>query len=178
MFCCAGQSEIFSFAEPIGIGLIQSSIHLTQRVLLDRPEVIIFVGSAGSYGKHPIGDIIYSSQASQIEHSFLHQTVYTPIDNVVAIEMENVPRETIINSSNYITQSKTEAEKFLKLNISLENMEFYSVLSVAKTFEIPAFGIFGITNYCYENAHEEFKINHASIMAKLQHHIEKRYLHS
>jgi len=39
-------------------------------------------------------------------------------------------------------------------------MEFFSILSVAKEFEIPVAGIFVITNYTNENAHEDFIKNH------------------
>ena len=46
-------------------------------------------------------------------------------------------------------------------------MEFFSILSVAKEFEIPVAGIFVITNYTNENAHEDFMRNHEEAMKKL-----------
>ena len=158
MILSAGKEEIFSFARPIGIGLIESAINLTHICLLDRPNSLIFIGSAGSYNpkKHKIFDIITSSSASQIETSFLQKKSYTPIDNFVTA---NVSRETIINSSNYITTDKVFALAFDKLGFEIENMEFYSVVKVAKEFNIPVRGIFVITNYCDENAHTEYLKN-------------------
>jgi nucleoside phosphorylase len=152
----SGNKEIFPFAHPVGIGMIESAINLTRLVLFDRPDLIIFIGSAGSYGNLKPFEIIKTHSASNIEHCFLKEKCYTPIDNIITL---SVSRETIINSSNYITTSKKIAKKYLTLGIEAENMEFYSVLRVAKEFEIPAIGIFIITNYCYKNAHKEYLQN-------------------
>ena len=79
----------------------------------------------------------------------------------------DVSRETIVNSSNYITTDKEIAKKYLNLNIEIENMEFYSVLKVAKEFGIGALGIFVITNYCNENAHKDYLKNIKQAKVKL-----------
>jgi nucleoside phosphorylase len=158
MILSAGREETFSFAHPIGIGLIESAINLTNLCLLDRPKSLIFIGSAGSYNpnKHKIFDIVTSSTASQIEISFLQKKAYSPIDNFITA---SVSRETVVNSSNYITTDKLSALAFDKLGFEIENMEFYSVVKVAKEFNIPVRGVFVITNYCEENAHEQYLRN-------------------
>ena len=50
MIISAGNKEIFDFATPIGVGLIESSINLTRLCLFNKPDFLIFIGSAGSYG--------------------------------------------------------------------------------------------------------------------------------
>ncbi|WP_024791267.1 purine-nucleoside phosphorylase [Lebetimonas sp. JS032] len=160
----AGNQEFFNFAYPIGIGLIESAVNLTRLCLFDKPDIIIFIGSAGSYGKIKPFEIIKTKTASNIEHCFLNQKCYTPIENVISL---SVSRETIINSSNYITTSKKISKKYLSLNIDAENMEFFSVLRVAKEFNIPAIGIFVITNYCFKNAHKEYSQNIKKAKEKL-----------
>ena len=155
MIISSGKEEIFSFARPIGIGLIDTAINLSHICLIDRPQSLIFIGSAGSYNpnKHKIFDIVASKSASQIEISFLKKESYTPIEQIITA---SVSQETIVNSSNYITTDKLAAIAFDKLGIEIENMEFYSVMKVAKEFNIPVIGIFIITNYCDKNAHEEY----------------------
>ena len=175
MIICAGNIEQFPFATPIGIGLVDSAINLSRLILMSPPQYLVFVGTAGSYGKKEIFDIVESRVASNIEHSFLNKTAYTPIDNVVSAS-ENVSRETIVNSSNYITASKELSKRYLSLNIDLENMEFFSVLKVAQEFNIPVAGIFVVTNYCYESAHEEFKKNHSNAMQLLDQYLRKKGL--
>lgn len=171
MIVCAGNIETFGFATPVGIGLIESAINTTRLCLMDPPKELIFVGSAGSYGKHKIFDIVSSSKGCNIESSFFQGKSYTPIDNVIAANEDK--NEPLVNSSNYITAACSDADAYLKRGIEIENMEFYSILSVAKEFELPVRGIFIITNYCYEDAHKEFAANHNEAMRRLN-----DYMHS
>ena len=173
MIVCAGDIEQFSFAQPIGVGLINSAINLTRACIMSPPEFILFVGTAGSYGNKKIFDIVESKVATNIEQAFLTNSAYTPLDNVVA-STDVVSRETLVNSSNYITTSSEISKKFLKLNLDLENMEFFSIVSVAKEFNIPVGGIFIVTNYCDENAHRDFLANRVEAMAQLEIYIKSK----
>ncbi len=158
----AGKEEIFSFASPIGIGLIESAINLTRISLFDKPDTIIFIGTAGSYGNRKIFDIVESQAASNIENCLIQKQCYTPIENLI------VSRETpIVNSSNYITTDKIISKAYLKLGIELENMEFFSVMRVAKEYNINVKGIFVVTNYCNENAHKDYIKNIKQAKEKL-----------
>ncbi|MCF6200734.1 MAG: purine-nucleoside phosphorylase [Hydrogenimonas sp.] len=186
MIISAGNMETFPFAAPIGIGLCESAINLTRLVMMQQPEFLLFVGSAGTYGRHEILDIVESKAACQIELSYLMKKSYTPLENNLIVSDENVSRETpicslnsagkpcIVNSSNYISTDIDVASKLNRLGIGLENMEFYSVMSVAKAFEIPCGGIFVITNRCDQNAHSDFLKNHEKAMYRLVKHLQKR----
>jgi len=165
MIICAGESEQFSFAKSMGIGLIDMSINLTQECLTNPPKSITFIGSAGSYGNKKIFDIVESTSATNIENSFFNANSYSPIDNIVS--QSDVSHETFVNSSNYITTDFNLAKYYLSKNIEIENMEFYAVAKVAQRFDIPFRGIFVVTNYCNSNAHRDFLENHKEAMAKL-----------
>lgn len=157
LILCAGGNESFEFATPIGIGLIQSAINLTEICIKNKPNEIIFVGSAGLYKDGKIFEIFESRNAKNLEISALEGRSYSPISQEI---FNDVSRETFINSSNFITKDIANAHKFFSLNAYAENMEFYSVLAVAKHFNIPAYGIFVATNFCNENAHFDFSKNH------------------
>jgi nucleoside phosphorylase len=173
MIICAGDSENFDFAIPVGIGMTDVAINLTRLCLLNPPEFILFVGTAGSYGEKKIFDIIESKTATNIENSFFTGTSYTPIDNVVS-SAEDVSRETFVNSSNYITTDVKLAKYYLGYQIHLENMEFYAALKVAKEFGISAGGVFIVTNYCDANAHRDFLKNQKEAMDRLTEYMKKR----
>jgi len=173
MFICAGESEQFDFAIPVGIGMTDVAINLTKLCLSQKPEFLFFVGSAGSYGEKKIFDIVESKTAANIENSFFNANAYTPIDNLVSTA-EDVSRETIVNSSHYITTDKSLGKSYMAKNIHIENMEYYAVLKVAKHFGIPAAGIFIVTNYCDENAHKDFLKNHKEAMEKLTQYIKEK----
>lgn len=173
MIICAGNNETFDFAQPMGVGLVEMAMNLTRLCLFDKPDFLLFVGTAGSYGEYDILDIVESKTAANIELSLLQKKAYTPLDNVVSTQTEN-KRDVIVNSSNYISTDAELCKRFLSLGIGLENMEFFSVLRIAQEFDIPAGGVFCITNYCNDSAHADFIANHAAAKAKLTEHIQKR----
>ena len=170
MIVCAGNNENFSFATPMGVGLVEMSINLTRLCLMDPPEYLLFVGTAGSYGKAEIFDIIESKTAANIELCFLQKWCYTPLDNVITTNTQE-SKDVIVNSSNYITTDKELAKNFLRFNIGLENMEFFAFLRVAKEFDIPAGGLFCVTNYTDEYAHRDFVANHQKAKELLEEYV-------
>lgn len=166
MVICAGKIEQFSFATPVGIGLTEVAINLTKLCIKNKPDSILFVGTAGSYGEVGLMEIVESSSASNVEQAFIRGDAYTPIEAFISSE-ENVSHETIVNSSNYICTNESISKLYLEKNIKLENMEFYSVLKVASKFNIPAKGVFIVTNYCDKDAHKTFIKNHKEAMEKM-----------
>ena len=174
MIICAGNNETFSFATPMGVGLIESAINLTRLCLFDKPDFLLFIGSAGSYGEHKLFDIVDSRSASNIELSFLRADSYTPLDNVLKSENKLVQNQTIVNSSNYISTNEKLCQEFKEYGIGIENMEFYSLLQVAKEFDIDIGGIFVITNYTNQEAHKDFIKNHKEAMKRLISYLEDK----
>ena len=160
---------------PIGVGLVESAINLTRLCLMQAPEFILFAGTAGTYGEHEVFDLVESRGAAQIELSFWQHQSYTPIDNVITSEGLGIAHQTIVNSSNYITTDPSFAKHFLRHGIGAENMEFFSVLRVAKEFNIPAGGIFVITNRCDKNAHRDYMVNYPKALEILQQHLKERF---
>ena len=166
MICCAGKNESFDFAKAVGIGLIESAITLTQYILEEKPSFILFVGTAGSYGTYKPFDIVVTHHGANIELGSLQNQCYSPLNSLISAQNPFVPRETntycpIVNSRNYITTDTFLSQKMLEKNIELENMEFFSILNVANRFSIPCSGLFIVTNYCNQNAHQDFIKNHA-----------------
>jgi nucleoside phosphorylase len=173
MIICAGKNETFDFATPMGVGLVETAMNLTRLCLFDKPEFLLFVGTAGSYGNHEIFDIVESKTAANIELAFLEKKAYTPIDNVVSTQTQE-RKDVIVNSSNYISTDAALTRQYLRLGIEIENMEFFSVLRIAQEFDIPAGGVFCITNYSDENAHRDFLKNHEQAKALLGEHVKRR----
>jgi len=173
MIICAGNNETFNFATPMGVGMVETAINLTRLCLFDKPEFILFVGTAGSYGDQKIFDIVESKTASNIELAFLQNKAYTPLDNVVTTNTEGT-KDVVVNSSNYISTDAELTKNFLKFGVGIENMEFFSVLRVAQEFDIPAGGVFCVTNYTNVEAHADFLANHEKAKELLSAHVKKR----
>ncbi len=167
MIVCAGGIELINGAVPIGIGPIESAINLTRICTQQTPTEITFIGSAGSHGGIGLLETVYSNQATNIEHAYFFESGYTPIKSQI------VPHGTIINSSSYITTDEIVSKKYLDMGIGIENMEFFSVCEVAKSFGIKATGIFVVTNFCNKSAHEDFKKNHKEAIKILEDGLER-----
>ena len=176
MILSAGRNESFPFATPIGVGMVESAMNFTQLCLFNKPDFVVFVGSAGSYGEHNVFDIIESSSASNIELSFFNDDCYTPLDNVIKTNNITLRDDTIVNSSNYISTNENLTKEFKQYGIGIENMEFFSLVQIAKEFDIPVAGVFVITNYTNKNAHEDFTKNHKLAMDKLVSYLEDKKL--
>jgi len=173
MIICAGKSEQFDFAMPVGVGMMEVAINLTRLCESKKPDYILFVGTAGSYGEKKIFDIIESKTAANIENSFFTGGSYSPLDNVVTSVMD-VSRETIVNSSNYITTDREIGKYYTAQHVHIENMEFFAVMKVAQFYGISAGGIFCVTNYCDENAHKDFEKNQKEAMKRLDAYVKER----
>lgn len=171
MILSAGKIELIKHSTSIGIGLIQSAMNLTKICIEQKPKFLLFLATAGSYGNKKIHEIYKSNMAKNIELSYLKNQSYSPISLFIDSIFPDVPYGTfencIVNSSNFITNSYKSSKLFLHHDCDIENMEFFSVLQVANAFNIPAFGIFYITNYCNENARNSFVCNHEIAKLKL-----------
>lgn len=182
MIVCAGRSETISYAVPIGVGLVEASMGLMKLCLREYVEKLVFVGSAGAYCYEiPLLSLCISARATQIESSFVSGGSYTPLDNYIE---SNVSQETFrvgdrclrdvaVNSSNYITMDSGVCAAMCGAGIMVENMEFFALLRVAQDFNIPAYGVFCITNYCDTNAQKDFIANHAAAKQKLEDFIQQ-----
>ena len=180
MIISAGRNEIFDFALPMGVGLVDMSINLTKFLCENRqslPSEIIFVGSAGLYKEGKILKIYESRSAANCEISALYELSYSPISyEIIARNSADVSYETITNSLNFITTDQNLAHELFDRGYFLENMEFFAVLKVAQKFQISAYGIFCATNFCDSNAHADFLKNHAAAKENLTKYLKTKAL--
>ena len=174
MYICAGEIEQFDFAKPVGIGMIDTAVNLVKLCEKESPEEIVFIGTAGSYGNCKVFDVAESHAAVTVENSYFNAGAYTPmVSRETSLEMPVDPSgSVVVNSSNYITTDEKIAHCYLDEKIEIENMEFFAVLRTARLLGVPARGIFIVTNYCNQTAHEDFLRNHQEAMKRLTRYVK------
>ncbi|NDJ27143.1 purine-nucleoside phosphorylase [Campylobacter sp. MIT 12-8780] len=188
MILCAGGNENFSFAKSIGIGLIEPCLKLPLLLQEFKPSKLVFIGTCGLYDeKDELLQIYQSQHAFNVEFSKLSNAFYSPAQCEISWHKklekkesnetlaEFVSQETFkSNSSNYICADKKAAAEFLKLGLRLENMEIFSLLSVAKFYDIELSCFLCASNYCDEKAHQSFLAHHTKAKAKLEAFLQER----
>lgn len=161
LFVSAGRMETFDFATPIGVGMINAAINLSKILAHKKYEKIIFLGSCGVYDEDlPLKRLFLANTFTQYEHP-KSSSFYSPIELEIII---NIPKSKLIqasvNSSNHICKDKLKAYKYKEAKCMLENMESFSVASCAKAYGCELGVLLCSTNYCDENAHENFMKNY------------------
>jgi len=63
----------------------------------------------------------------------------------------------------------------LKMGITLENMEFFSVFQVAKYFNIDVEAVLVVTNFTNKNAHQDYFKNYKKALKKIEEFVKKNY---
>ena len=188
LILCAGGNEKFSFAKNIGIGLVEPCLKLPLLLQEFKPLKLVFIGTCGLYDeKDELLQIYQSQHAFNIEFSKLSNAFYSPAQCEINWDKKlekKEPNETLAefvsqetlksNSSNYICADKKAAAEFLKLGLRLENMEIFSLLSVAKFYELELTCFLCASNYCDEKAHESFLKNHIECKKRLSAFLEEQ----
>ncbi|MEO1942440.1 MAG: hypothetical protein ABGW77_06065 [Campylobacterales bacterium] len=163
----AGRSEIIPGTVPVGVGFLEAGLQLAR--LLERGEwdEVLFLGTAGSYGKVPPFWLIESWVGVQWEVGWVEGKGYSPIELKVAsprpksrLKLPPLPKvEGVLNSSHYITTDWRVGQKFLKLGAIGESMEHFGIIRVGTLTQIPVRGLYLVTNYTDSEAHLSYRRN-------------------
>lgn len=101
VFVCAGNGEEFSFATPIGVGLVDSTITLSN--LLAKGDIgrVIFVGSCGLYDENKeLLKLYQASTVSNTEFGSLVGSFYSPIKLSLSTgAIHKFSKEELLNTS-------------------------------------------------------------------------------
>ena len=203
MIISAGRNEVFAFALPMGVGLVDMSINLTallqKRTMVDgcdryEQNSPILQSTKSSQNPNKVlnalpNEIIFIGSAGLYREGEIFKIYESSVAaNIEISSLENksyspieseivsiVPRGTCkTNSSNFITTDQNLAHELFSRGYFLENMEFFAVLKVAQKFQIPAYGIFVATNFCDKNAHADFIKNHEQAKKELEKYLKQK----
>jgi hypothetical protein len=153
-----------------GVGLVDSTISLTERILTKKPNLIIQIGSCGNLYGCNVGTIIRSKKLHLFETGILDHKIHIP---------ERMAMEISFSYQNSIFEKCLPAIVYTTLGVSLvqpngfsepsvETMESYGLARVANKFSIPFVSILGVTNQVGPDGSLEWKKNWKEIGHKVQ----------
>ncbi|MBL7661794.1 hypothetical protein JNK13_03475 [bacterium] len=154
-----------------GVGSIEAAAKTAQYLTIssESNRAVIFVGSLGSSTRDlPINSLVSAStvRLATVEDNSSYLVPTMKSDFAADIKISNIFPESQIHSlavrsTMRITQTPGLAAALAKQSdTTCENLELFGVAMACKELQVPWGSLGVVTNYCFENAHQEWKDNY------------------
>ena len=155
---------------PVGIGAIDAAVGAAEAVAQTAPDVVLFVGTGGSYGSRPaIGDVAIAARIRLVSTAALRAQGYLPKPMHV-LDATDAPlrRELLLSAGGLgcvtdvatplgITTAPPLVELVAgKTRADVENLEVFGVARAVSRARLPFGALLGITNRVGPRAHAEW----------------------
>jgi len=166
--------------EPVGIGAIDAAVGAAGAIARVRPARMLFVGTAGIYGREKrarqaigtaavAGEILCMSTAALKGEAYLpgpmvvqvptSRSLQTALAGARAGHSRDLPRD--VASPLAITRSATLGRRIAEATgATLENLEVFSVARAAAAAGVPFAAVLGVANRVGPTGHEEWQRHH------------------
>ena len=166
--------------EPVGIGAIDAAVGAAGAIARVRPARMLFVGTAGIYGREKgarqaigtaavAGEILCMSTAALKGEAYLpgpmvvqvptSRSLQTALAGARADHSRDLPRD--VASPLAITRSATLGRRIAEATgATLENLEVFSVARAAAAAGVPFAAVLGVANRVGPTGHEEWQRHH------------------
>jgi len=166
-------------AVPVGIGAIDAGVGAAAAIAQITPDVVLFVGTGGSYGRRPaIGDVAIAARIRLVSTAALRAQGYLPKPMHV-LDATDAPlrRELLLSAGGRgcVTDvatplSITTAPPLVELvagktRADVENLEVFGVARAVSRARLPFGALLGITNRVGPQAHREWVAHQAQATA-------------
>jgi nucleoside phosphorylase len=156
---------------PVGIGLVDAALGTARAIIRFRPRMILFVGTAGSYGATPsIGSVAIARRALLASAAVARGDGYLP----ARMASETVPdgglrralrqcagaEATVADVATPIAITSSGAlgrRLSAASHATVENLELFAVARAADTAAVPWGAVLGISNRVGPSAHADWR---------------------
>jgi futalosine hydrolase len=169
-----GQKQLV--LEPVGIGAIDAAVGAAGAIARVRPDRVIFVGTAGIYGRQKeagqaIGTAVVAGELLCMSTAALKGEAYLPGPMVVqvptsrslrtALSAGRAERPRDVACPLAITRSAALGRRIAEATgATLENLEAFAVARAAAVAGVPFGAVLGIANRVGPTGHEEWQRHH------------------
>lgn len=155
---------------PAGIGAVDAAAGAAATIARTRPRLILFVGTAGSYGDSPpIGAVAVARRICLAATAVLRGEAYLPgpmpHDLTTDAELYRALRRAgrtyaaDVATTLGITRRRALATRLAATGATVENLEAFAVARAAARAELPFAAVLGIANRVGPQAHREWRAN-------------------
>ena len=162
--------------EPVGIGAIDAAVGAAGAIVRARPARVIFVGTAGIYGRETearaaIGTAVVAGEIFCMSTAALKGEAYLPGPMVVQVATSRALRTALaggragrsrdVAAPLAITRSATLGRRIAEATgATLENLEAFAVARAAAAAGVPFAAVLGVANGVGPKGHEEWQRHH------------------
>ena len=162
--------------EPAGIGAVDAAAGAAQAIARTRPRLIVFVGTAGSYGESPpVGAVTVARRILLASTAVLRDEAYLPGPMPHELTADAGLRRALRRAGRVhgadvattlgITKRRSLATRLGATGATVENLEAFAVARAAARAELPFAAVLGIANRVGPQAHREWRANAAMATA-------------
>lgn len=166
-------------AIPAGIGAIDAAVGTAEAIAQVSPDVVLFVGTGGSYGPRPaVGDVAIAARIRLVSTAALREQGFLPKPmHVLDATDASLRRELLLSAGGIglVTDVATPlgittAPPLVALvagrtNAAVENLEVFGVARAVSRARLPFGALLGITNRVGPNAHRQWVDHQAAATA-------------
>jgi nucleoside phosphorylase len=161
--------------EPVGIGMVDAAAGAARAIARVAPRAILFVGTAGSYGRAPeIGAVVIARHLVLASTAAIRGDGYLPTPLAARAQAHPELGASLLRASSggatgtaadvattlAITRTAATARRLAHVTgASVENLEAFAVARAAVVAGVPFAAVLGIANRVGPEAHDEWRIN-------------------
>ncbi|MFN7142531.1 MAG: phosphorylase, partial [Myxococcota bacterium] len=148
----------------LGVGVVPAGIAAARMLATERPEAVVFVGTAGAYGPAPeIGTVVVSRRIGLVSGTATLGHGYVP-RAPAAVEADPALRAALaLPEADVATLVAITTDPALATRLGeqwqVEQMEAFGVAAACAAAGVPFAAVLGITNRVGPTAHAEWKAN-------------------
>jgi nucleoside phosphorylase len=159
--------------EPVGIGMVDAAAGAARAIARVAPRAILFVGTAGSYGRAPeIGAVVIARHLVLASTAAIRGDGYLPTPLAARAQAHSELGASLLRASSggatsadvattlAITRTAATARRLAHVTgASVENLEAFAVARAAAAVGVPFAAVLGVANRVGPEAHDEWRIN-------------------
>lgn len=164
---------------PVGIGLVDAAAGAAAEIERTRPRAVLFVGTAGSYGRQPaIGQAVVARRVHLASTAVVRGQGYLPAPMRRVVTADAGLRRALLRagrsnaaaadvaSSLAITRSlRLAGQLAIAHSTAVENLEAFAVATAARRAGVRFGAVLGIANHVGPQAHREWSKHQARATA-------------
>ena len=153
----------------VGVGLVEAALGTARFIERERPEFVIFVGTAGAFTRAgvAIGEVYAVNRVVLAEPPAAQFPEPMPRELSLRVQLSGLPLASVATTLGITSSDGAAEELALRLGCDLEHLELFAVASACATANVPCACVLGVTNLVGSDGRAQWASNHRHVSARV-----------